>query len=193
MREERTAEEWAEFAAQKAEQAAKDAQQAKQYSQVGSNHALNAHREIGTLAATVARLEGRVDGGLKDLRQGHADIVSAMTMGFEKLAGRVREQQQSLSDLAELAEAPEDDTLVRNVKTVAREATSELAEKVKKLEADAAAAEAAKAAEATKRANEVAELKKDRKKWVHLFVGATLAGLVAVVAPLVLHYVFRVG
>ncbi len=97
--ENRTAEDWARYAAKKAEHAA--------------DHALDAHDAVGRLARDVGNLTGAV----KELQ----DEVSEGFSRIDGLSIKVRKHQRSLTDLQEASEDdPADNTQVRTLKAQLR-------------------------------------------------------------------------
>jgi signal transduction protein with GAF and PtsI domain len=99
--EDRTAEDWARYAAKKAEHAA--------------DHALDAHAAVGRLAGDVGRLTTAV-----------TELRTELRDGLGKLDGKVRKHQKSLSDLQEVvADDPADDTQIRALKATVKELDAE--------------------------------------------------------------------
>lgn len=142
MAEERTTEEWAKYAAQKADSAA--------------NHALEAHAAVGKLAGDMGRVRGAVESLTTEVRD-----------GFEKLdrvEGRVRKHQRSLSDLQEVVgDDPSDNSQIRELKGV-----------VKTLEQERQA---------------VIKRNKDLRKAI---IGIVTSAVALVIAGLVMRFVFHV-
>lgn len=158
------------------------AQLAVSKANAAANHALAAHQEIGRVAAAVARLEGNYS----SLAQGQRELFEAMQEGFVKLAGHVREQQRSLSDLQEgLAETPDDNTQIRSVKALAKQATGEL-------EAKVAALEAAKLAEDKANQVKLDTAKAAKEKWEKRFASLVATVTAGVAIALILRFVFHI-